>query len=116
MDTLYIESLITIPNYYFSCLLSIPYGMIMAVAIVAMMIPLKKGNLGHFGVNILAFSTLVIAASFLFPSLSVNSVPSYLASMLVAGTTHEVQIKANIIIFSVSACCTLLLFLLHTLR
>lgn len=115
MDTLYIESFITIPNYYFSCILSIPYGMVLAVTIVYLMSPLKKGNVGHFGVNLLAFGALLITTSFLLPSLSFQSIPSTLASMLVSGTPQEIEIKANMFIFSLSAGSTLLLFLLHTL-
>jgi hypothetical protein len=115
MDTLYIESFITIPNYYFSCLLSVPYGMVLAVTIVALMIPLKKGNVGYFGRNLFAFGAVILAAIFLFPSVSFQSIPSDLASMLVSGTPHEIEIRANIFIFSVSAGITLLLFLLHTL-
>lgn len=70
MDTLYIESLITIPNYYFSCVLSIPYGMLLAVTIVALMIPLKKGSIGRFGVNLLVFGALIMVTNLLFPAIN----------------------------------------------
>jgi hypothetical protein len=115
MDTLYIESFITIPNYYFSCLLSVPYGMVLAVTIVALIIPLKKGNVAHFVRNLIAFAALILTSTFMFPSLSFESIPSNLASMLVSGNSHEIEIKANLFILSVSASATILIFLLHTL-
>ena len=115
MDTLYIESFITTPNYYFSCLLSIPYGMLLAVLIVSIMTPLKKGNISTFGRNIMALSIIIITSTLALPSVSFQSLPSSIAKILVSGSSHEIEIKVNIIIFSLTACATLLLFILHEL-
>jgi hypothetical protein len=112
MDTFYIESLLTIPNYYFSCLISVPYGMLLALLMVA---PLKKGNIYKLLIGLSILILCPISAFITFPFISIQSIPAHLASVLVAGDIHPIQISANTLIMSISAGLTLLLFVVYEL-